>query len=186
MSRKTITKKLRFDVFKRDAFQCVYCGETPPKVTLEIDHIEPVSKGGTNDINNLVTACFDCNRGKGKTRLSSIPNQIGENLELLKEREKQLKEYNNFLNRIKRRKIKTIDKIELLFFKHYFFFFSKSFKAESMMRFVDLLPTAELEDAFHVVKNKFPNDKRPPEHEDIENLMRYFCGICWRKIKANE
>lgn len=68
--RKTISKKTRFEVFKRDKFTCQYCGKMAPDVILEVDHIKPVAEGGTNDIMNLVTACRDCNRGKGKTQLS--------------------------------------------------------------------------------------------------------------------
>lgn len=59
--RKTITKKLRFEVFKRDNFTCQYCGRMAPDVILEIEHVNPVSKGGDNNILNLVTSCQDCN-----------------------------------------------------------------------------------------------------------------------------
>lgn len=68
--RKTMSKKLRFDVFKRDRFQCQYCGKTAPDAVLEVDHINPVSDGGSDEIMNLVTSCFDCNRGKGKRKLA--------------------------------------------------------------------------------------------------------------------
>ena len=34
-------------------------------VELEVDHVIPISRGGTDDISNLKTACFKCNRGKG-------------------------------------------------------------------------------------------------------------------------
>ena len=68
--RKAISKKTRFEVFKRDKFTCQYCGKMAPDVILEVDHIKPVAEGGTNSIMNLVTACRDCNRGKGKTELS--------------------------------------------------------------------------------------------------------------------
>lgn len=54
MARKNITKKMRFDVFKRDTFTCQYCGRVAPDVVLEIDHIKPVAKGGTNDIKFMV------------------------------------------------------------------------------------------------------------------------------------
>jgi hypothetical protein len=65
-----VNKKLRFEVFKRDSFTCQYCGQSAPKVILEIDHINPKCEGGQDDILNLVTSCFDCNRGKGKKKLS--------------------------------------------------------------------------------------------------------------------
>lgn len=52
-------------VFNNDANTCQYCGRSAPDVQLEIDHIVPVSKGGTNDFSNLVTACGACNRAKG-------------------------------------------------------------------------------------------------------------------------
>lgn len=71
MARKSISKKLRFEIFKRDSFCCQYCGKSSPDVILEIDHINPVSKGGENDPLNLITACFDCNRGKSDRKLSS-------------------------------------------------------------------------------------------------------------------
>ena len=48
--RKDISKKTRFEIFKRDSFTCQYCGRKAPDVLLVIDHIEPVSKGGTNDL----------------------------------------------------------------------------------------------------------------------------------------
>lgn len=75
-ARLPISKTLRFDVFKRDSFICSYCGRTPPTVRLEADHINPVAEGGSSDINNLITACFDCNRGKGAAPLTVIPFQI--------------------------------------------------------------------------------------------------------------
>ncbi len=65
-----ISKKTRFEVFKRDKFTCQYCGRKSPDVVLEVDHIVPVCEGGTNGMTNLVTACFDCNRGKGKRKIS--------------------------------------------------------------------------------------------------------------------
>ena len=65
MERIKLTKKQRFSILKRDNFTCRYCGRKTPEVILEVDHIVPVSKGGTNDLNNLITSCRDCNRGKG-------------------------------------------------------------------------------------------------------------------------
>jgi hypothetical protein len=64
-----VSRGKRFDLFKRDGFTCQYCGRRPPEVVLEIDHIEPVSKGGDDDPINLITSCYDCNRGKHAKRL---------------------------------------------------------------------------------------------------------------------
>lgn len=69
--RKAIGKKMRFEVFKRDKFTCQYCGRKAPDVVLEVDHIKPVAEGGKNTILNLITSCRDCNRGKGKARLTA-------------------------------------------------------------------------------------------------------------------
>lgn len=91
-SRKSLSKKLRFEVFKRDSFTCQYCGKVAPNVILEVDHIDPVSKGGSNYHLNLITCCFDCNRGKTNTELSddSVLAKQRQQLELLQERREQI------------------------------------------------------------------------------------------------
>lgn len=90
--RKPLSKKLRFEVFKRDSFKCQYCGKSSPDVTLHVDHIHPVSKGGDNDILNLITSCQSCNAGKSDRTLddnTSIQKQRKQ-LEELNERREQL------------------------------------------------------------------------------------------------
>ncbi|GET35287.1 HNH endonuclease [Microseira wollei] len=64
-----IPASVRVTVLHRDGLKCVFCGRGAPKVELEVDHILPFSKGGSNDPSNLQTLCFDCNRGKGARRL---------------------------------------------------------------------------------------------------------------------
>ena len=90
--RKQIPKKIRFEVFKRDSFRCQYCGNAAPDVLLEIDHIKPVKEGGTNDITNLITACRDCNSGKGARLIDdkSVIEKQRKQLEELNERRLQL------------------------------------------------------------------------------------------------
>jgi hypothetical protein len=87
-----ISKKNRFEVFKRDKFACQYCGRAAPDVLLQVDHIEPRSKGGTDDIINLITACSECNAGKGARKLSdeSVVAKQRSQLEQLQERREQL------------------------------------------------------------------------------------------------
>lgn len=92
IERKSISKKTRFEVFKRDSFTCQYCGAKSPDVNLELDHITPVSKGGDNELLNLVTSCFDCNRGKSNNELSddSVVVVQREQLSKVQERRNQL------------------------------------------------------------------------------------------------
>jgi len=71
-TRKALSPKVRFHIFDRDGFTCRYCGKSPRDgVVLEVDHIHPVANGGENDVDNLVTACWECNHGKGKVELSN-------------------------------------------------------------------------------------------------------------------
>ena len=58
-------KSLRFSIFDRDGFTCQYCGKSPPEVMLHVDHIQPKSKGGSDEPDNLITSCSVCNIGKG-------------------------------------------------------------------------------------------------------------------------
>jgi hypothetical protein len=64
-NRSPVSKALRHKVLMRDRSTCQACGARAPDVQLEVDHIIPVSKGGTDDMQNLTTLCLDCNRGKG-------------------------------------------------------------------------------------------------------------------------
>lgn len=63
-TRRSISYSRRYDVLRRDKFQCVLCGASGSEAKLEIDHIVSVSRGGSNDIDNLRCLCFKCNRGK--------------------------------------------------------------------------------------------------------------------------
>lgn len=90
--RKALSKSLRFEIFKRDKFTCQYCGQKSPEVILHVDHIDPVSKGGNNEILNLITSCYDCNMGKGNKKLSdnAVVEKQRKQLELLQEKREQI------------------------------------------------------------------------------------------------
>lgn len=64
-ARRPLAATLRLEVMQRDNFHCQRCGagqETGAK--LEVDHITPISRGGTNDPHNLQTLCRICNLAK--------------------------------------------------------------------------------------------------------------------------
>ena len=64
--RRRVTDRLRYQIMRRDGFRCQLCGASQADgVKLHVDHIIPISKGGTSDERNLRTLCDRCNLGKG-------------------------------------------------------------------------------------------------------------------------
>ncbi len=59
-----VSRRLRYEVLRRDNHACRYCGASAPDVPLTVDHVIPIALGGTDDPSNLVTACQPCNAGK--------------------------------------------------------------------------------------------------------------------------
>ena len=74
-SRKQLSSKVRYTVLRRDSFKCQYCGATSDSTKLHVDHIIPYSKGGSNDISNLITSCMKCNLGKSNTEIIDSNSQ---------------------------------------------------------------------------------------------------------------
>ena len=58
-------KENRSKVFERDSYKCHYCSKQLTRFTATLDHIQPVSEGGDNSYENLVTACLHCNSRRG-------------------------------------------------------------------------------------------------------------------------
>lgn len=114
MPRKAIPKSVRFEVFKRDKFTCQYCGASAPDVVLEIDHIKPVSKGGDNNIMNLVTSCRNCNRGKSNKELSDgssvkIQKKLLDDIQERREQLEMMVEWRNALCKEIELEVKAVD-----------------------------------------------------------------------------
>ncbi len=59
--RNPLNKSIRHEVFKRDNYRCVECGATNNETILHVDHILPVSQGGSDELDNLQTLCEECN-----------------------------------------------------------------------------------------------------------------------------
>ena len=59
-----VSKRVRFEVLRRDDNTCQYCGGKAPDVRLTVDHVMPAALGGSDFPDNLVAACEDCNAGK--------------------------------------------------------------------------------------------------------------------------
>ena len=67
---------LRYQILKRDRV-CQLCGATREQARLEVDHIVPRSKGGTNDPDNLQVLCARCNRGKSNRDSTDLRDPRG-------------------------------------------------------------------------------------------------------------
>ena len=173
---RSLTKKIRFDVFKRDAFVCQYCGQTPPKVMLEVDHIVAVSLGGSDHIDNLITACFDCNRGKAASPLGMVPQSVVDKASIIKERELQLVELAKVMAKRRKRISADIEKIAEIYSKSFpGWKLTDHFKSDGLSMFIDRLPIHEVESSMV---------KACTRMSDPEKATKYFCGICWNLIKG--
>lgn len=175
MTRKQISTRTRFEVFKRDGFKCQYCGAHPPEAMLHVDHIEAVANGGSNDMDNLITSCAMCNLGKSCVPLSSVPQSLAEKAAEVAEREEQLRGYSQILE-AKRQRLEeeTWRVMELLYPGE------ESVPRDSFngtRKFIERL-------GFHSVYEAAEIALAGPAHWN--RTFRYFCGVCWTKIREME
>lgn len=70
--RINLPPSVRMEALVHYGHRCIYCGATSKDAKLQVDHVIPVSKGGTNEMGNLVVACWTCNIGKGNRMLLEI------------------------------------------------------------------------------------------------------------------
>lgn len=175
--RKPLSKKTRFEVFKRDSFTCQYCSAKPPKVPLEVDHIIPVKSGGTNDVENLITACFDCNRGKGARELTLVPISTIEKMERLKVAQEQYKELKKILLAEKKMLESQVAEIDLIFSNCFDgWHLGESFKIQ-VKQFIKKIGYEQVEESMEIACSKINTPSK---------ATKYFCGIVWNKIRNNE
>ena len=68
MKRNPISGSLRHEIFKRDCYRCVECGQSNRQTILHVDHLIPVAQGGTDELGNLQTLCQRCNLAKSNRK----------------------------------------------------------------------------------------------------------------------
>ena len=175
MPRKALSKKTRFEVFKRDLFTCQYCGAHPPAVVLEVDHVHPVAKGGGNDADNLVTSCFDCNRGKSDRSLQDVPQSLQDKAKLILEREAQIKGYQAVMDAKKSRVEDDAERVREVYelFQDGYTLTEKSMV--TVRFFVERLGVHDVCEAMEIAHTS--------ARSRVKDEFKYFCGICWRKIR---
>lgn len=175
-SRKPLSKRVRFEIFKRDAFTCQYCGAHPPGIILHVDHIRAIAEGGSNEIDNLITACESCNLGKGARALEVAPETVAIKAQRVAEAEEQLRGYQEIL---KAKADRLEDETWLVAETLWPGCADKgASKADllSIKRFIERLGVVQAVDFAELAVARKPHRGRA--------MWLYFCGCCWRQIKG--
>jgi hypothetical protein len=147
-------------------------------VTLEVDHIIPVVSGGKNTEDNLITACFDCNRGKAGNELTQVSESLQDKAKRVREKEKQYLAFRALQDGIEERVQEDIIRVANIFSVRYSpYVLTENFKNGSLRKFIDTLGVNAVERAMHVTCGKILYEQK---------AVKYFCGICWNEIKANK
>jgi len=173
--RKAISKRVRFDVFKRDGFICQYCGAHPPQAVLHVDHIVPVAEGGGNEDTNLVTACDHCNLGKAANSLESIPASLSSRAAEVAEREAQLRGYSEVMAAQRDRIHEDCWEVGDIFVAQFRLDGIRKDWFQSIRQFVERIGVHECIRAMELATARKPYSR--------EQCFRYFCGICWNIVR---
>lgn len=176
-ARTQISTRTRFEVFKRDGFTCVYCGGTPPGALLHVDHIVAVKNGGANDLDNLATSCSRCNQGKAAKPLTDVPQGLKDRAAEVAEREAQIKGYQVVLQGKRDRLEDEMWRVaEELWPGSGERGAQRSF-LRSIKLFIERLGLDEVLGAAEITIAKCRTTSRYQQ-------FRYFCAVCWNKIKG--
>lgn len=175
--RKQISTRTRFEVFKRDNFCCAYCGRTPPNVLLVVDHVHPVSKGGTSEMDNLITSCVECNQGKSDIGLAVIApfGDLRAKAAEIAEREAQLAAYHEVLMASRDREEEQAWAVASMWIDRYGEDGIPRRYLISIKTFLRRLPAVHVLESMELATAKLGYKRQ---------AFKYFCGICWNRIRA--
>lgn len=170
-----VSKRLRFEILRRDNHACRYCGGAAPEVKLVVDHVVPVTLGGSDESTNLVTACQDCNSGKSASAPDSsiVADVNAQSLlwsaaiaEAARRREREFQEFDELMRSLFERWQSARP--------HQFASADMPGDADSSIRqFIAAgLTTADLHDLIDVAL-----------YSRASNKWKYFCGCAWSRVK---
>jgi 5-methylcytosine-specific restriction endonuclease McrA len=71
-----LTKAERRQVYDKTGGRCAYCGCPIDFDEMQIDHVNPLSLGGADDVSNMLPACRSCNHFKGGMTLEKFRKAI--------------------------------------------------------------------------------------------------------------
>ena len=186
--RKPLSKRVRFEVFKRDSFTCQYCGRMSPDVVLQCDHIHPVADGGTNDLLNLVTSCVDCNGGKGARRLDddSAVTAQREELKRLQARREQLAMMREWRSELRDLRSDEVDVFEDEIESRWGGLALSDHGRRSAARLIDQFSLGELLQAIPIASVYLRQANGSVTQESWENAFGKLGGICYNRRERGE
>lgn len=172
-----VSKRLRYEVFKRDAHTCRYCGGTAPNVQLTVDHVVPVALGGGDQPDNLVTACADRNAGK-----SSVPADAPL-VEGVADRQIQWGKAMEEAARIQAQDSDEARRATALFLEEWSYLTDPQLLPGDWEESIERLRQAGLEAETIRDQIKYAVNKG---YLAYNKMFAYTCGICWRIIRERQ
>lgn len=173
-----VSRRLRFEVLRRDNYACRYCGATAPEAALTVDHVVPVTLGGSDEPSNLVAACVACNAGKSSIAPdASIVENVSEDAIRWAKAMEEARRLQSVQWEAVNHAIQTVEE--------WWCDWEKDFGHEiprpsdwqrSISRFVEL--RLELGRIIDAVDSAMRKPRVIPSQR-----WRYFCGICWGVLK---
>lgn len=178
--RRPVSKRLRYEVLRRDDYTCRYCGADATDAKLTIDHVVPVALGGTDEPENLVTACADCNAGKTSTSPNEpIVEGVSDDALRWAEAMKAAARVQGSSERKVKRRVKKVDDHWCTYHNNYN---GKPVSRpggweDSIKQFLEAgMEPADLCELIDVAMNK----------DKVDNVWRYFCGCVWRRLNERQ
>lgn len=176
-----ISKRLRYEILRRDGNRCKYCGATSDEVKLTVDHVIPTALGGSDQPDNLVAACADCNAGKTSTSpdsplIDDVANDAlrwGRAMELAAE-------YEKISQAERERQIQHV--VEAWCFDRDLY--DRDIPVPHDWRLsIDTFISAGLDyiELMNLTEKAISNTK-----VSDYGVWKYYCGICWTKIKDRQ
>jgi hypothetical protein len=184
-----VSKKVRFEIFKRDSFKCQYCGRSAPDVILQADHIHPVSKGGCDDLLNLITSCLDCNLGKLDRLLSddAVIRKRKSQLDELQERREQLEMMIDWQRGLISIEDDALESLAQFWAELVVAFHLQPSGRKDLRSWMGRFSAAELMEAMHTATaNYLEFEGGQPTHESVERAWHYIPGICVTNQRAKD
>jgi hypothetical protein len=175
-----VSKRLRFEIFRRDNHTCRYCGRTAPEWPMQVDHVTPVALGGSDEATNLVTACKDCNAGKTSVP-PGAPLVADVSADALRW-SRAMQEVAAIRQTNYAEQQKELEWFTALWDDWHYGFDKKPIPApEGFHSVLDFLAAG----LTHPEIVELLNVAMRATHIPPSATWKYFCGCCWKRIRAN-